>query len=469
MRRIKMLIAAALCALLCGCSSWMDGTYYSSTPHLDQSRAEDSSSISAANEQELQGALAGLVSSGTENAVISIPDFPAESVESSMARSIAYITQTHPIGAYAVDTVEYEVGTSAGIPAIAVSISYVHGRSEIRQIKQVADMTLAAQEIYKALTQFDTGLVMEVRGYRDTDLAQIVENYAAENPGTVIEIPQVTATVYPESGSDRVLELIFTYQTSRDSLRTMQSQIKPIFDAAVLYVAGDAEDQVKYSQLYAFLMERFDYQIGTSITPAYSLLRHGVGDSKAFAQVYSAMCRRAGLECLVVSGARDGDALYWNIVRDNGNYYHVDLLRCARNGAYSELLDDEMSGYVWDYSTYPACDVLPEVPEEPVTEYPEYPESTYVPEEPTESDPTVPDVTKPSVPAETEPVPPETEPVQTDPAETEPPAAEAVQTEPAETEPDETEPTETETTETESTETEPVPTEAPSEPAADSE
>ena len=45
-------------------------------------------------------------------------------------------------------------------------------------------------------------------------------------------------------------------------------------------------------------MERYDYRIETSITPAYSLLRHGVGDSRAFAVVYAAMCQQAGLECL---------------------------------------------------------------------------------------------------------------------------------------------------------------------------
>ena len=72
--------------------------------------------------------------------------------------------------------------------------------------------------------------------------------------------------------------------------------MKPVFESAVLYVSGDGAEKQKFSQLYAFLMERFDYKVETSITPAYSLLRHGVGDSRAFATVYAAMCRLAGLE-----------------------------------------------------------------------------------------------------------------------------------------------------------------------------
>ena len=109
------------------------------------------------------------------------------------------------------------------------------------------------------------------------------------------------------------------------------------------------------SMLYAFLMERFEYKQETSITPAYSLLRHGTGDSRAFAQVYAAMCRDAGLTCMTVTGTRDGEPWTWNILLDGEEYYHVDLLRCSENGRYREQTDAEMEGYVWDYSEYPAC------------------------------------------------------------------------------------------------------------------
>ena len=110
-------------------------------------------------------------------------------------------------------------------------------------------------------------------------------------------------------------------------------------------------------------MERFDYPIETSITPAYSLLRHGVGDSRAFAMVYAAMCRSAGLECSIITGTHDGEPWTWNMVQDNGRYYHVDLLRSSGEGAFREFTDGEMSGYVWDYSAYPQS-IAPSTPEQ---------------------------------------------------------------------------------------------------------
>ena len=154
------------------------------------------------------------------------------------------------------------------------------------------------------------------------------------------------------------MELQFVYQTNRDSLRQMQSQVKRVFEAAELYVIGDGAQRQKYSQLYAFLMERFDYQLETSITPAYSLLHHGVGDSRAFATVYAAMCRLAGLECMVVTGTCSGEPRVWNIIREGDTYQHVDLLRCNEQGRFREWSDAEMEGYVWDYSSYPQCPMI---------------------------------------------------------------------------------------------------------------
>jgi transglutaminase-like putative cysteine protease len=196
------------------------------------------------------------------------------------------------------------------------------------------------------------------------DFVQLVEDYAVQNPQIVMETPQVTVSMYPESGSDRVVELKFTYQTSRDALRNMQTQVATVVDAAVDMVSVTTQPKGKYAQMYALLMERFQvYTQETSITPAYSMLVYGVGDSRAFATVYAALCRQADLECLTVVGARDGELRYWNIINIDGIYYHVDLLRCKEEGQFREMTDAEMEGYVWDYSAYPACGGVEEAPQ----------------------------------------------------------------------------------------------------------
>lgn len=343
----------ALCLLLTGCS-WLDGSYVSVTPHWEQRQNMKTGIISADNHQELMTALETLIAQGTESSTIYVAEYPSYAVESGMTAAIRHATDVYPLGAYAVEEISYELGSSGGQPAVAVTISYRHRRAEIRRINHLRDMDGAEQILADALEGYESVVVMLVDDYSPRDFDQMVQDYAAEHPQTVMETPQVTMDVYG-SGDARVIELSFAYQTSRESMRQMQSQVKPVFDAAALYVSGDGSEWQKFSQLYAFLMERFDYKLETSITPAYSLLRHGVGDSRAFAVIYAAMCRGAGLECMTVTGTRSGEPWTWNIVLDNGYYYHVDLLQCNILGRYQELSDSQMQGYVWDYSAYPQC------------------------------------------------------------------------------------------------------------------
>lgn len=370
MRKTQLCFAIILCLLLTGCS-WMDGDYISVTPHQRPSSGNVGNIIIASNYRELREALENMVSRGSESAVINVAGFDQDEVASNMQKAVKRVHSEFPIAAYAVEEIEYELGASGGVPAVAVKIHYLHGSNEIRKIRKAADMEAAKVLIGVALEQYDPGVVILVGEYIPTDVAQIAEDYALRNPSAVMETPQVTAEVYPNTGEQRVLELKFTYQTSRDDLRQMRTQAKPVFDAAALYVSGDDVDMRKYSQLYAFLMERFtDYQVKTSITPAYSLLRHGVGDSKTFAAVYAEMCRRAGMECQIVIGTRDGEPWCWNMVQIDGFYYHVDLLKSWGEGGFRKQTDSQMTDYVWDYSSYPTCIGAPPVTDSEETEPP---------------------------------------------------------------------------------------------------
>ena len=361
---LPLLLAMSL--LLGGCG-WLNGSFVSVTPHAVPKQVSHSGTITAANYKEFVAALKQLVSTGTEVAAIHVAEYPAKALETGVKRAVFEVKHNDPIGAYAVEEIQYEIGSSSGLPAVSITVAYRHNATELQGIRRALGVAQAQTAVTAALESYQPGIVLLVSQYEDTDFSQFVQDYASAHPETIMEVPQVTQALYG-TGESRVVELIFSYQTSRDSLRRMQAQVKPVFEAAVLYVSGDGDDYQKFSQLYAFLMERFDYKQETSITPAYSLLRHGIGDSRAFAQVYAAMCRDAGLTCMSVTGTRDGEPWTWNILRDGEEFYHVDLLRCSTDGKYRERTDEEMEGYVWDYSEYPACVGTPLQEEAEVTE-----------------------------------------------------------------------------------------------------
>ncbi len=356
MKKILVLLAAV--CLLSGCS-WMDGSHLSITPHRNQSVGSQSKDISASNYLQLRTVLEDMVKSGMESAVINVSGYREDLVADGIANAALFAAERSPLGAYAVEEITYEIGTGGGKPAISVNISYIHGRAQIRKIKNAGNMDSAKQLILEALDECSDSVVVLVSNYNAMDIVQMVEDYAKENPNTVMELPQVSVGIYPDAGASRILEVKFQYETSREILRQMQQQVRRTFVSSQLYINSDATEAQKYAQLYSFLMERFDYEVQTSITPSYSLLSHGVGDCEAFATVYAAMCRQAGLECRAISGTRDGQSWHWNIIREDGVYYHVDLLRCSETGTFRSWTDEEMKGYVWDYSAYGNASITP--------------------------------------------------------------------------------------------------------------
>lgn len=398
-----LVIALAILLTLCGCDMWMDGTYYSVTPHKEDSTGENLESVEVTGYTQMQTAIEELVSNGRESGIIYVSGLDIDRLDTFMDMAVNNVTTRDAVGTYAVDSITYEVGNNAGRTAVAVKISYNRSRSDILRMKHTADMDEAKTVILAALEDCEAGVVLLVNKYTNVDFVQLVQDFVDMNPDKCMEMPQVVASVYPESGSERVVELSFTYQTSRDVLRIMQNYVQPIYEAAVLNVSGEEEEHEKFSRMYSFLMERNEYRVETSLTPSYSLLRHGVGDSKAFAVVYSAMCREAGLDCQIVSGTRDGNPWVWNIICEDGAYYFVDLLRSKAAGTMLRMTEANMPGYVWDYSAYPETGTGYRESKEPTKETePEQPTET---EAATEySEPTVPvDTTEPEPTEETVP------------------------------------------------------------------
>lgn len=348
-------LCLAVCLLLCGCANMFDGSYVSVTPHKGQINRPISQTAYAQNYGQLLQVLQNIVHSGTTESLISVSSYYETELDMDVERAVQMILAEDPIAAYAVKEMTYEIGFSQSRPAVVVMVSYIHDRAEIQKIQTIQQPEDAKAIIGAEMSRYSTGVVLYGNEIGGLDYAQWVEDYGSANPETVMEIPEVTVNLYPETGAEQVVELKFHYQNSREVIREMQEKVEPIFTAAALHASGGHDDRAKYTRLYALLMESFEsYTLETSITPAYSLLLYGVGDSKAFADVYSAMCRKLGLECITVSGTRMGAAWHWNIVKVGGVYYHLDLLASHGGGAFRLLTDDQMSGYVWDYSAHPA-------------------------------------------------------------------------------------------------------------------
>lgn len=350
MKRIVVLLLAAAMCLLTGCQSWQSGEYHSVKPHAgDFSQTEPMELSQVQNYQQILNALTDMAEDSAASCIMGVDQYEGD-LQEDVTQAIAYATQKDPVGAYVFARVGYRIDRIGNKNVLILEPSFRHSRSDIEAVVRYGKAV--EQKLADALDTFAPSLTLWISGYVETDFSQVVRDYCDENPDKAMEYPKVQASVYPDSGSSRVVELKFTYTTSRDTMWNMQGAVETIFSSAEGYVSLATDEYTKASRLCSFLTELFDYTQEESVTPAYSLLCQGVGDSRAYANVFAAMCRRAGLTCSRVDGTRNGEDWSWNVVQVDGYCTFVDLM--AENPVQFRG-DEQMPGYDWDRSAVPQC------------------------------------------------------------------------------------------------------------------
>ena len=84
----------------------------------------------------------------------------------------------------------------------------------------------------------------------------------------------------------------------------------------------------------------------------------GAADSEGLSLAALLLAQRLELTGMVVPGTLDGSPHFWNVVRTESGYRHLDLTRGADSrGQYPLLSDREMAalGYQWDTQAVPPC------------------------------------------------------------------------------------------------------------------
>lgn len=349
------LLGAALC-LLTGCQTWQSGSYYWVEPLAGRyTQTEPVQMTPVIGYYDLRNAITDMADDGVTERLLDVDDYEGN-LKDDVLQAVKYARETDPVGAYAFSRLSYQFDRIGNINVIKLKANFRHTREEVSAIEQVRYGQAMDQKIAEALDNFAPSLTLWISGYQETNFHQLIREYCDENPDKIMEYPAVLARVYPETGTSRVVDLQFNYDTPRDTMRTMQGVVNTIFSSAEGYVSYVEDEYTKASRLSSFLLELFDYVPERSDTPSYSLLCQGIGDSKAYANVFAAMCRKAGLWCQRVDGTRNGEEWSWNILRINDSYYYLDLLGDRELGQPNFRSDSQMAPYTWDKEDLPACD-----------------------------------------------------------------------------------------------------------------
>ncbi|NMM64298.1 hypothetical protein HBE96_16865 [Clostridium sp. P21] len=213
---------------------------------------------------------------------------------------------------------------------------------------------------------------------------KIVYNGDTALPGYPNVLVDITTDIQNTEGNDYEKQLLsqcscgvsyieganqFTADYTLDYIETtsQSAQVKSKVDEILSQIiTPDMTDVQKEKAINDYICKNVAYDTTLTIHSAYSAL---FGNGKTVCSGYALLAYRmlteAGLEARIITGEGDGQAHAWNLVKINGNWYHLDVTwndpipdKPGRvMYTYFNLSDEEMKAenHEWDASNYPAC------------------------------------------------------------------------------------------------------------------
>lgn len=304
MKKSIIALALLLCLGLSGCGEVLAGSYQVSSPHVDRPATdEESSAIRVENYRELVSAVLYLVSQGESEGKLQFYDYPGD-VDAALTNACLEVATQDPLGAYCVDYIRHETTRVVSYDQATISIHYRRSMEQVRSMVNVTGTSAIRTELQEALRGFQKEVVLRVAYFsEDVDsITQLIQQAYYDNPVAALGFPQVEINLYPDSGSQRVVEILLTYPESAEALEQKSEALTLALGELALpalsVVGGTADRAVEVADS---LREVAAYTPEGGATP-YAALVEGRADSEGMALAYSLCCQQGGLSCEIVEG-----------------------------------------------------------------------------------------------------------------------------------------------------------------------
>ncbi len=324
----KKMLALLLCGclLLSGCQALLNREYADISDHDAAPTAEDDPSVLRADSyQELVNALMYLVTGASVTGTIRLY-VQGDEAESFLEDACLEVVQEDPLGAYAVEYIKYEVTSLVTYHEVEVQITYRRSREQIASIASATGASAIRSELEQALAEGAKELVLRI-SYFDRDEAYIrrlfLEAWRA-GPETAADLPDISVSIYPDSGTQRIVEVLLDWHLEDEILQQRQEQLGETVAAMAGELEEDGGDTVLQAAFSVLRRGGFREDGGST---TWDALEGGGADSLGLAMAMSALCGELDIDCRIVDGQTAGQTRCWNLVQTDQGWRHLDL--CA--------------------------------------------------------------------------------------------------------------------------------------------
>lgn len=361
-RALALLTAASLA--LTGCSSLLEQEYTHITPHNAAPTAEgDPSILRADSYQELVNALIYFIGTGTEKGTVRLY-MDGEDLDATLDAACLEVDQEDPLGAYAVEYITFSLSSVVTYSEATVNITYRRTKEQVASIVQATGTTAIRSELTSAMSAFKPECVLRISYFNeDEDFIQSLARQAYYNaPASAMGMPQLQVFLYPDSGQQRIVEILLSYPYEKSELERRKATLTQWLDELAGSLTGISNDSRCLDAARAIRTSgTYDPEGGSSVC---ALLEEGRANCEGFALAMAALYQQLGIPYRVVEGTLNGEPYFWNMVQTNSGWRHLDLT-ASDGSTFSLSTDQQMTqlGYVWDTNLVPVSVSVEELPE----------------------------------------------------------------------------------------------------------
>lgn len=358
----SLLLALVIALTTAGCGSVFEAEYYYEEPATDDFSTLSDKATEIRNYSMLKAAITGMISRREEQREFRLNNYNGKPSE-DLAAACFEIKSDNPLGAYAVETLSYDTNYVVSYYMATIYITYKRTVEEVEQIFYAGTQTEFDDHVRQTVAEFSPQTVARVyssavdEGY----ISDLVRQTYYDDPVKMVSAPLVAVQSYPAEGPNRIYDIQLNYGLSQSRNDAMSQAIDEKLNAAIAEMTGTepvrlALESAEYLSELCRATERAGYFQNT----VYGAVVERYADSIGLALAYRALCRKLGIECLVVEGSTGSmgtETHYWNIIGVDGEYYHVDVSTFAEDPERAFLLNDaDMWGScIWETEEYPAC------------------------------------------------------------------------------------------------------------------
>lgn len=355
------ILTAAAVLTLCGCSGWFNKEYLSVKDYVPpaQENYNSKDKINVRNFSGLRQALLRFAYAGeSQGRIVFDASYDGDPLE-DLASACWQVRTQDALCAYCVENIAYELTKIVTTDEATVYFSYSSFCESADNIVHLPFSYGVESTLRETLANRDRELVVLVASssYTAEDIEVLLTKVYRENPTLVPREPRASVNMYSGTGSQRLYEISINYGLTAEEMEQRMAALRAV-DAFSGMDTESLSDGQRALAACQYLMDNCQLSTVAADNTAYSALVNHLANSEGIAFAYTELCRQMKLECSIVYGQRQWQDRCWNIVRIDGNCYHVDVYECINSGLEgSFMLDDEdfWANYRWDVASYPRC------------------------------------------------------------------------------------------------------------------